>query len=204
MAVVLTAATCATWLCDTEAERSMLWPNGVRAFCKDTGKLYQKSDGAFILIGPSGGGSDPWTYLKLASDFTTSSATAVDVTGLAFTPAANLLYEFEACLMLRTATATVNPRVGLAWPTGMTDGVAAIRAAQTSTTQLLANGNIAAALLVAVGGLANNTQSWPCELKGIAKAGATPSGNIKIQLASETAATVVRVVAGSFLKWRTY
>ncbi len=67
------------------------------------------------------GGSDPWTYIKLASDFTTSSATAVDVTGLAFTPAANLDYEFNAVLRTRTNTATVGPRPGLAWATGLND-----------------------------------------------------------------------------------
>lgn len=180
----------------------MLWPNGVRAFCKDTGKLYQKSNGAFILIGPSGGGADPWTYIKLASDFTTSSATAVDVTGLAFTPAANLLYEFEACLMLRTATATVQPRIGLAWATGLTDGVASAFLSQSATAQLTAFANINAALLMAVGGLANNTQSWPGGIRGIVKAGATPSGSVRVQLASETAGTIVRVVANSFLKYR--
>lgn len=192
-----------TFLCDLETELiplALIAPQGVRAWTKDTKKLYILDGLSFVLT--SSGGADPWTYLKLASDFTTSSATAVDVTGLAFTPAGNLLYEFEACLMLRTATATINPRAGLAWPSGMVDGACAIREAQTATTQLLANGNIAAALLVAVGGLANNTQSWMCELKGIAKAGATPSGAIKVQLASETAGTVVRVVANSFLKYR--
>jgi len=151
----------------------------------------------------AGSGADPWTYVRLTTDFTTTSATAVDVTGLAFTPAANQRYEFEAQLMIRTATATVNPRAGLAWPTGMTDGVANIDEAQTASTILMARGNINAALLVAVGGLPNATQSWPCSIWGMAIAGATPSGNIRLQLASETAGTTVRVVAGSWLKYRT-
>ena len=38
------------------------------------------------------GGADPWTTIRLASDFTTTSSSAVDVTGLAFTPAANTHY----------------------------------------------------------------------------------------------------------------
>lgn len=148
-------------------------------------------------------GSDPWTYLRLASDFPTSSATAVDITGLGFAPAANQRYEFEAQLMLRTATATVNPRTGLAWPTGMVDGVASIDQSQTATTQLMARGSIAAALLIAVGGLTNTTASWPCTVLGVAVAGATPSGNIRLQMASETAGTTVTMRAGSFLKYRT-
>lgn len=190
------------YITDLESERSTSWPNFSRVYCKDTDKLYILDGSQFILIGPSGGGSDPWTYLKLASDFTTSLATAQDVTGLAFTPAANQSYEFEAMLMLRTATATVQPRIGLAFATGLTDGVASAFLSQSATAQLTAFGNINAALLMAVGGLANNTQSWPGGIRGLIRAGASPSGNVKVQLASETAGTVVRVVSGSFLKYR--
>lgn len=148
-------------------------------------------------------GSDPWTYAKLGSDFSTGSATAVDVTGLAFTPSANTQYEFEAVLYLRTATATVNPRAGLAWPTGMTDGVAQISESQAATgAPLGASGNPNAALLIAVGGLPNTTQSWPARISGAVMAGASPSGTVRVQLASETAATNVTAKTGSFVRWR--
>lgn len=152
----------------------------------------------------TGGGADPWTILKLASDFTTSSASAVDVTGLGFTPSANTNYMIEGILFLRTASAAVNPRVGFAWPTGMVDGVMSIDEAQTATTQLMARGNIGAALLIAVGGLPNATQSWPAFVYGAAVVNASPSGNLRVQLASETAGTNVTVKAGSFLRYRTY
>lgn len=150
-----------------------------------------------------GGGSDPWTYVKLAADFTTSSASAVDVTGLAFTPLLNTQYEFEATLFLRTATATVGPRPGLAWPTGMTDGVARILTPSSATAFTTVNGNISAALLAAVGGLPNTTASFHAEIKGSVRAGASPAGTVKVQMASETAGTNVTVKAGSFLKYRT-
>ena len=61
------------------------------------GKLKAKNAaGAFIEVGS--GGADPWAYGQVngGSDFTTSSATAVDVTGLSFAPSANTTYEFEA------------------------------------------------------------------------------------------------------------
>lgn len=151
-----------------------------------------------------GGGSDPWTYATLAVDFTTTSATAVDVTGLAFTPAANTKYEFEAALMTRTATTTVGPRPGLAWPTGMTDGVARIKQTSSSTAELTTNGNIAAAMLCAVGGLPTTTGSFPANIKGMVVAGASPGGTVKVQLASETAGTTVTIKAGSFIKYRSY
>jgi GNAT superfamily N-acetyltransferase len=151
----------------------------------------------------AGGGNDPWTILALDADFTTSSATAVDV-GLGFTPSANGRYMFEAVIGIRTATATVNPRVGFAWATGMTDGIAQIDESQSATARLMANGNIAAPLLVAVGGIPNTTQTWPVTIWGWVKAGGTPAGSVRIQLATETAGTVVRVTANSYLRYRTY
>lgn len=170
---------------------------GIQGVKGDTG-----ADGA---QGPAGAdATDPWTVLSLASDFTTTSATAVDVTGLGFTPSASTRYMFEAVLLLRTATATVNPRVGWAWPTGMTDGVAQIDTSQSATARLMTNGNIGASVLSAVGGLPNTTQSWPATVWGVALAGATPSGSLRVQIASETAGTTVTVKAGSYLRYRSY
>lgn len=158
--------------------------------------------GAITLHSHAGGGADPWVYVILASDFVTSSATAVPVTGLQFTPAANKKYEFEGKFMFRTATATVGPRPGLAWPTGMTDGIASLWMTSSATAQLIANGNIATALLIAVGGVPTTTGSWPAFLEGLVVAGASPSGTVKVNLASETAGTNVTMKAGSFIKYR--
>lgn len=155
-----------------------------------------------LTVAATGGSSDPWTYVKLGTDFVTISATAVDVTGLAFTPAADKTYEFEAVLRLRTATATVGPRPGLAWPTGTTDGVAGIDMTSSATARLLANGNPNAALLAAVGGLPNTTRSYPAWIRGNVTMGASPSGTVKVQMATETAGTNVTVKAGSYLKYR--
>lgn len=149
------------------------------------------------------GGSDPWTYVKLGSDFVTGSATAVDVTGMAFTPAANTTYEIEGTFFFRTATATVGPRPGVAWPTGATDGVVYMQATSAAGTVVMQNGNINAAVLGPVGGLPNTTQSWPAQFQATLIVGASPSGNFKIQLATETAATNVTMKAGSWFKFRT-
>jgi hypothetical protein len=167
-----------------------------------SGSTFWRGDGTWAA--PAGGGSDPWTYLKItAADFTTSSATAVDITGLGWTPVANTWYEFHGMLLLRTATATVNPRAGLAWATGLTDGTARVEESQAAgTAPLNASGNIAAPLLIAVGGLPNTTQSWPATLWGTFRSGASPSGTVRAQLASETAGTVVRATIGSFLRYR--
>ena len=168
----------------------------------DTGKINAILSNSWVDKSSQPAGSDPWTYIKLASDFPTSSATAVPVTGLAFTPLANTDYEFEAILRTRTATATVGPRPGLAWATGLTDGTAQIKQTSSAVAELTTNGNISAALLCAVGGVPTTTGSWQATVWGAARAGATPSGTIKVQLASETAGTIVRIMAGSFLKYR--
>lgn len=148
--------------------------------------------------------TDPWTYVALGSDFTTDSGTAVDVTGLTFTPAANTRYEFEGFLEVRTADAAVGPRVGIAWPTGGSAGVCTIRQTTTLTAEAVANGNIAGALLIAAGTVPSAATSYPAQIKGFFSAGASPSGGVKLQLASSLAGTVVTVKAGSFLRYRSF
>lgn len=147
--------------------------------------------------------ADPWNYVVLASDFSTSSASAVDVDGLGFAPAANQRYEFEALLLTRTATTTVGPRPGLAWASGLVDGVGHIFQATSATAFVQVFGNISATLLAAVGGLPNTTNSYPARVSGSFMAGASPSGQVRVQLASETAGTNVTLRAGSYLKYRT-
>lgn len=177
-------------------------------------KVSAKSDGAdATLIQPSDWNAahslpdytelaNGWQYDVLAADFTTSSATAVDVTGISFTPIANAKYEFESKMMVRTATALTGPRPGIAWSTGLSDGVATIWVTSSASAQVMANGNITAAVLAPVGGLPTTTGSFPAFIEGLAVAGASPSGTIRLQLASETAGTNVTIKAGSFLRWR--
>jgi hypothetical protein len=155
-------------------------------------------------------GSDPWTYVKVTTEFSTTSNTAVDVIRdgaaavLGFTPAANTDYEFEALLYTRTpTTATVGVRPGLAWPTGLTNGVAELENPTSATAVSRVLGNINAALLAAVGGLPNTTQSYPARIRGHVRAGASPSGLVRVQCASESAGTAVRIEVGSFLRYRT-
>jgi hypothetical protein len=123
---------------------------------------------------------------------------------LAFTPLANLRYEVFGLFLVRTATTTVGPRPGLAWPTGLTDGVAGFKITSGAGTQNLQFGNVNAAILCPVGGLPNTTQSWPAFLDSMFMTGATPTGAFKIQLASETAGTQVVMKAGSLIKYRIF
>ena len=150
------------------------------------------------------GGTDPWVYVKITSDFTTSSATAVDITTLAFTPGANKNYIVEGQLLLRTATATVGPRPGVAWPTGLTDGAVTIKTPSSATAEVQQHGNINAAVLAPVGGLPTTTGSYLSRVDATVVAGASPSGTFRLQLASETAGTVVTAKAGSWIRYREF
>jgi hypothetical protein len=153
-----------------------------------------------------GSGSDPWTYLKITTDFTTSSATAVDITGLSFTPVANLYYEVEMCLMAQTPTATVGPRPGLAWGTGYQYGVVDMYTPSAATTEAMIHariGTTAGVVLAAIGGLPVINVPYGHRALVSFRAGTSPTA-FKAQMASETAGTLVTVKAGSFLKYRTF
>jgi hypothetical protein len=145
-----------------------------------------------------------WIYTVVATDVTNDTTTDADITGLTFTPVLNTKYEFEALLMVRTANAVNGPRPSLVWAPGLTDGVVQIELADAATTRLLAAGNISATVLLGASTLADATGSWPCHVRGIAWAGATPSGAVKLQLRSSAAATLVTVKAGSYLRYRTF
>jgi len=147
-------------------------------------------------------GADGWSRVTLTDDYSISTTAAGNIPGLAFTPAANTRYEFEAILLMRTAATTTGPRPGLTWPTGMVDGVVMIDASSTAVARVLANGNIAAEVVCNNTGLPNTTQSFPASFVGRVIAGASPSGNVQLRLRSEVAASAVTVKAGSFLKWR--
>lgn len=147
--------------------------------------------------------ADPWTYVKLTSDFVTSSATAVGVTGLEFTPAANKSYVFEAQLLTRTAVAAYGVRPGIAWPAGtITDAVVEVRQSTSATARVLAFGNGGAVVQALGTALPDTTQSWPAKIAGTLITGASPSGNLRVIVATETAGTNATIKAGSWLRYR--
>ena len=190
----------------TRAQIESLGENGLLL----TGEPYLITDEsrAAIANGPfvytafakQGEGSDGWTDVVLAANFVTSSAVAVD-TGLSIAPILNSRIMFEARLLLRTAVNTAGPRPGLAWPTGMTDGAAMIMMPSSATANLIANGNINAAMLIAIGGVPNANQSYLATISGMMLAGGAPGSSLRVQLASETAGTNVTMMAQSFIRW---
>lgn len=157
-------------------------------------------------------GGDAWTVVKVTQDFTVSAVAFANIlvvaagAALGFTPAANTNYEFEGLILVQTATATVGPRVGLAWGTGYSYGAAEVRRPLTATTQNYAQGTIgtvAGTLQDATGGVPVAAVPYLATLKGNLLAGATPTA-LTVQVASSTAGTNVTIKAGSFIRYRTF
>ena len=148
---------------------------------------------------------DPWTYVVLASDFSTSGTTVVDVTGMAFTPQANKRYIIEGDLFGRAAATTTGVQLGIAWPTGLTDSMAEIRALTSNSGRVIAAGNdISGAFVVLATGVGSTNGSWPLTFLATIIAGASPGGTFKLQLASEVNASAVTLRAGSWFRYRVY
>lgn len=161
-----------------------------------------EADGLYSALGHSHAPSDPWTYVSLGTDFSTSGTANANVTGLAFTPAANKLYAVEGRLLLRSAAATTGPRPGIAWPTGLDDGASQITAPNSNTALAFRAQGAKTTQNAASTGVPTTTDSYLAILDAVVDTGASPSGNFQITLASEIAASLVTMRAGSFIRYR--
>ena len=162
------------------------------------GATFLRADGVFAA---PGGGSDPWTVVKLAADFPSSLAANTPVPGLFFTPAAGKTYAVYGAFLLRTGTATVGARPGIAWPT-VADGGAWIDAPNSLTAAAMRIWGARTAQNAASTGLADTASSHYSKLEALIVSGPTPSGSFQVTLASETGGTAVTMKAGSYIMYR--
>lgn len=199
------AATAGHMFLELDTNRTYVANGSAFVFAPTGGTASQFLRGDGTWASPAGGGSDPWTYIKLASDFPTSLATFSDITGMTFTPAANTDYEVEWCLMGQTATTTVGLRPGVSYGTGYQYGVVDLYTPSSATAEAQVHGSmttVAGTVQAPVGGLPIINRTYGHRGYAMFRSGATPTA-FKLQLASETAATAVTVKAGSFMKYRT-
>jgi len=149
------------------------------------------------------GGSDPWTYVKLETTVT-STSTANTATALAFgSLAADTHYIFEGMLFMQSSVTTTGVRPGISWPTGTTQETAWM---QSSTSVTAFTSRFWGAPTTANAGatsaaVANEGQHGRFE--GQFVTGGSPTGSLRITLASEIAASEVRLMANSWLRYRT-
>lgn len=79
--------------------------------------------------------SGEWTYLKLGSDVTVSSATLTEIPGLQFVADINSTYVVEGFLLVESADVTTGVKIGCKFPLNLTNGAAAF----SSTNGLTSN-----------------------------------------------------------------
>lgn len=145
---------------------------------------------------------DAWTYVYLTSDQTTNLTTPTGITGMNFTPAVNGIYVFEAQLILRTTATGTGPRPGVAWSTGLDDGIASLTQNLNTTSADLTYGTSAADFAGQNGGFTSTTVSQMAKMEGTVVAGTSPSGTTGLTIQSETGGTTVSVRKGSWFRWK--
>jgi hypothetical protein len=122
---------------------------------------------------------------------------------LAFAPSANKSYRIEAHALVRTSVATVGARPGVSFPTGLSTQALVITVPNSATALGFLNiGSAAANQFVAGTGLPTTTLDYLGQIVGTVVVGASPSGNVQVTLASETAGTTVTMSSGSWLAYR--
>jgi hypothetical protein len=147
-------------------------------------------------------GSDHWTYVKLGADFSMSSLVAANVTGFAFTPAASKQYLVEGGFLMQSTIASTGPKPGVSWPTGLTDGAAYIVAPSGSFDVLRNANHVTGAESAPSAGVPVADRSYLSTMTATLITGSSPSGAFQITLSTEIDASTVRMMAGSWLRYR--
>ena len=145
---------------------------------------------------------DGWTYLRLDSDFSNSTTTMADVTGLAFTPDPDAQYIVEGLFMLQSAAATTGPQTGFVWPTNVGNGVYYTQQASAAGSTVPRYGNTSANFTSGVADIADATGSWPQFINLTFLTTSTTTGDFKVTLRSEVAASNVTMKTGSYIRYR--
>jgi hypothetical protein len=170
-----------------------------------TGEVYLITDEARLTVGTAinahvplakqseaGGGSDPWTWQKLAADVANSTTTLAPVTGLAFAAAANTTYLVEVVGTFQSAATTTGIAMALDIPSGSVSGLAFH---STSGTAVGCSEQIADnATTGASSGVRAANTNIPVLATYIVAIGTT-AGTVQLQFRSEVAASAVTIKA---------
>ena len=150
----------------------------------------------------AGGGSDPWTYVRLATLFATTGTTNAD-SPLAFTPQANKIYEIEGRFFMQSAATTTGIRPGIKWPTAGVAQNAAWIISPTSATAFVSRiwGDTSAANAAATAAPVANEGIYG-QMQAMLVTSASPVNNFIVTLSSEVSGSEVRLMQNSFIRYR--
>lgn len=139
----------------------------------------------------------------LASDYTNSTVTLSDLTGMSFDAEASSDYEVEVFGEMQSAATTTGIGLALTVPTGST--VSGTWFNPGATTQVGTQGwqNASAVVGAKTSGVPAVTTSYPLYGRFHVRT-STTAGNVKLQGASEVASSQITVKAGFMLKARRF
>jgi hypothetical protein len=124
-----------------------------------------------------------WTWLELGVDFSTISETP-DASPLAFTPIGSKTYAVEGHLLLETSDNSIGPFLTIDFPTDITRGLVSLKAATSSSTEVVYHGSATDPASLAVSPMSANTP-LPAYIQVSFTTGASPSGDFSISLSQE-------------------
>ncbi|MFN3747369.1 MAG: hypothetical protein ACK4SJ_01645 [Sphingorhabdus sp.] len=172
-----------------------------------TGEIYLITDEARLTVGTAinahepaakqseagGGGSDPWTWQRLASDIANSTTNLSAVTGLSFTATANATYLVDLAGAFQSAATTTGIAVALDIPSGSIAGqvIHPVSATGLGSTEQIAD----AATTGATTGVRAANTNVPLSGRWTIAIGAT-GGTVQLQFRSEVAGSAVTLKAG--------
>lgn len=148
-----------------------------------TASTFWRGDGTWAT---PGGGSDPWTWVKLATNSTVSTTAFANVSGMSFSAAANTTYLVEVFGAYQTAATTTGIALTLDIPSGSIIGNNIVLTSATAVggTEIIAD---TASTGATTGVRALNTNT-PISATFIVAIGATP-GTVQLMQRSEVAAS---------------
>lgn len=166
-------------------------------------KVSWSSGTKYVVIGPMAQEMKFMPTRTLASDYTNSTTTLSDLTGLSFDAEASADYEVEILGEIQSAVTTTGLGFALTVPTGST--VSGSWDHPQATTQLSTEGyqNASAVVAAKTSGVPAATTSYPCRGRFHVRT-STTAGNVKLQGASEVASSQITVKAGFMFKARRY
>ena len=146
-----------------------------------------------VTTASNSGGSDPWSWLKLASDVSNSTTTLADVTGLSFTAAANTTYVVKVIGAFQSAATTTGIAAALDIPSGSVIGqiTANISAIAINALEQIAD-DATTGVSTAARAVSTNT---PIVGEFVVAVGAT-GGPVTLRFRSEVASSAVTMKAG--------